>query len=72
MVEALVLRFAPFKVQGSTPYRCEQSLGAIPLDEKPAIEPVICKKTFEGVVHKTGVYFARVGLKGPALKGFPT
>jgi hypothetical protein len=37
VVEALVLRFAPFKVQGSTLHECKQSLGAMPPGEKPAI-----------------------------------
>jgi hypothetical protein len=32
VVEALVLRFALFKVKGSTLYECKQSLGATPLD----------------------------------------
>ena len=32
-VEALVLRFAPFKVQGSTPHGCKQSLRATPPGE---------------------------------------
>jgi hypothetical protein len=31
VVEALVLRFAPFKVLGSTPYEYKLSLGATPL-----------------------------------------
>jgi hypothetical protein len=31
VVKALVLRFASFKVQGSTPHGCKQSLRAIPL-----------------------------------------
>jgi hypothetical protein len=35
-VEALVLRFAPFKVQGSTLHECKQSLGATPSGEKLA------------------------------------
>jgi hypothetical protein len=33
VVEALVLGFASFKVQGSTPHGCKQFLGATPLDE---------------------------------------
>ena len=37
VVEALVLRFAPFKVQGSTPHGCKQFLRATSLTEKPAI-----------------------------------
>jgi hypothetical protein len=37
VVEALVLRFAPFKVQGLIPHGCKQSLGAITPGEKPAI-----------------------------------
>jgi hypothetical protein len=56
--EALVLEFAPFKVQGSTPHGCKQF-------------PALCREISEGVVHWTGVYSARVGLKGPAFKRFP-
>ena len=37
VVEALVLRFASFKVQGSTPHGRKQFLGATPFGEKPAI-----------------------------------
>jgi hypothetical protein len=37
VVEALVLRFAPFKVLGSTPYEYKLSLGATPPGEKPSI-----------------------------------
>jgi hypothetical protein len=37
VVEALVLRFAPFKVQGSTPHECKQSLGATLPGEKLVI-----------------------------------
>jgi hypothetical protein len=37
VVEALISRFVPFKVQGSTPHECKQSLGVIPPDKKPAI-----------------------------------
>jgi hypothetical protein len=37
VVEALVLRFAPFKVQGSASHGCKQSFGAIHTGEKPVI-----------------------------------
>jgi hypothetical protein len=37
VVKALVLRFAPFEVQGSTPHRCKQSLRATPPGEKSTI-----------------------------------
>ena len=36
-VKALVLGFAPFKVQGSTPHGCKQFLGAILPGEKLVI-----------------------------------
>ena len=71
VVEALVLRFAPFKVQGSTPYGCKQSLGATPLGETLVIWPVLCRKTSEDAVHETEVYFVGVGPKSPALERFP-
>ena len=44
-------RFAPFKVQGSTPLGCNQFLGATPPGEKPAIYPDPCRETSEGAVH---------------------
>jgi hypothetical protein len=31
----------------------------------------MCRKTFEGAMHGTKVYSARMGLKGLALKKFP-
>jgi hypothetical protein len=37
VVKALVLRFAPFKVQGLTPHRYKQFFGATLLSEKLAI-----------------------------------
>ena len=37
VVEALVIRFASFKVQGLTSYGCKQSLGVTIPGEKPAI-----------------------------------
>jgi hypothetical protein len=37
VVEALVLKFAPFKVQGSIPHGYKQFFGATLPGEKPAI-----------------------------------
>jgi hypothetical protein len=63
-------RFALFKVQGSTPLGCKQSLRITSPGEKPAIYPVPCRKIFEGAVHGTEVYSLGVGPKGPC-KGYP-
>jgi hypothetical protein len=57
-------RFAPFKVQDSTPLGCNQSLRITPLGEKPAIYPVPCRKIFEDAMHGTEIYFLGVGPKG--------
>jgi hypothetical protein len=70
VVEALVLRFTSFKVQGLTSHGCKQFLGTTPLGEKPAIQPVPCKETSEGAVHRTKVYSDGVSPKGPTLEKF--
>jgi hypothetical protein len=70
VMEAVVLGFAPFKVQGSTPHGCKQFLGATPHGEKPSIQLVPCMETFKGTVHGTGVYFVGMDLKGSALEKF--
>ena len=44
-------RFAAFKVQGSTPLRCNQFLGTTPPGEKPMIYPDPCRKTSKSAVH---------------------
>jgi hypothetical protein len=62
VVKALVLEFALFKVQGSTPVGCKQSLEATSTGENPAIYPVLCRETLEDAVHGTKVYSTRVGV----------
>ena len=46
-------RYAPFKVQGSTPLGCKQFLRATPPGEKLVIYPDPCRKTFESAVHRS-------------------
>ena len=71
VVEALVLRFTPIKVQSSTPHGCKQFFGATPLGEKLAIYPVLYRKISEGAMHETRIYSERVGPKGSTFERFP-
>jgi hypothetical protein len=71
VVETLVLRFAPFKVQGSTPHGCKQSLVATPLGKKANDLTSFVQGNFPGCGARDQDLLCKGRSEGPCLGEVP-